>query len=356
MSRFAVPAVTLVLSALIVAGCSGSVAAPSSKPVSSPSPNPTQSVPLNSPSAVATESTACLAPRDPVAAPEAESIAATIALGCEGGAVAIGGGSVWVVPHLDRVALRIDPATNTVIDRISLGDRGPGAEIDGTDEMVWASVSSPSYDFERLVRIDPASGRVIASVDAPAGFPAIGSAAVWATGPDGIYRIDPEDNTVAAVIPAGDCWVVTLDDRTFCVGPEGVVSVDAATDKTTKLPGEEVAGRPIIAFDGLIWGVDGRSLWAVDPTTGRRSVDLEPPEGSATWAPDAVVVDGALWATAGSVPESSPDRLVRIDPETSLIDCVVEIPNPEFGMAAGFGSIWFSVVRQPWLVRVDPAC
>ena len=354
MSRLAVPIVAVVISALVVAGCSASAGAPTPKPTLSPGPIPTQSVPPGSPSALATESTACMAPRDPIAAPEAESIAATIALGCEGGAVAIGGGSVWVVPHLDRVALRIDPATNRVADRISLGDRGPGAEIDGTDDMVWASVSSPSFDFERLVRIDPASGRVIASVDAPAELPVIGAGAVWATGPDGIYRIDPKDNSVA-VIQAGDCWVVTLDDRAFCVGPGGIVSIDAATNTTTKLPGEQV-GRPIIAFDGLIWGVNGSSLWAVDPTTGLRSVDLEPPQGSATWAADAVVLDGALWATAGTLPDSAPDRLVRIDPVSSRIDCVLEIPNPEFGIAAGFGSIWFSVVRQPWLVRITPGC
>ena len=343
-----------VLLVLVAAGCSGSLAAPSPKPASSPSP--TQSVPLSSPSAVATESTACMAPRDPVPAPEGESVAATIALGCEGGAVAVGGGSVWVVPHLDRVALRMDPATNTVTDRISLGDRGPGAEIDGTDDMIWASVSSPSYDYERLVRIDPAIGRVIASVDAPAGLPAIGSEAVWATGPEGIYRIDPEDDTVAAVIQAGDCFVVTLDDRTFCGGSEGIVSIDAATDSITKLPGEPVEGWPIVAFDGQIWGVDGSSLWAVDPETGRRTADLQPPEGSATWAPEAVVLDGALWAAASPGQDSPPDRLVRIDHGRSLIDCVVEVPSPEFGMAAGFGSIWFSVVRQPWLVRIDPAC
>jgi hypothetical protein len=352
MSRLAAPPIAVVLLALVVAGCSGSVGASTPKPVSTSTPT----VAPGSPAVVASESTACLPPRDPVAPPEAESVVATIALGCEGGAVAIGGGSVWVVPHFDPIALRIDPVTNTVIDRISLGDSGPGAEIDGTDEMIWASVSSPSYNLERLVRIDPASGRVIASVDAPAGFPAIGPRAVWATGPAGIYRIDPEENTVAAVIQAGDCRVVTLDDRAFCVGPEGVVSVDAATDRTTKLPGEQVVGQPIFAFDGLVWGVDGSSLWAVDPTTGRRSVDLEPPEGSAAWGPDGVVVDGALWATAGHAPDRSPDRLVRIDRESSLIDCVIEIPEPEFGMAAGFGSIWFSVVRQPWLVRIDPSC
>ena len=179
---------------------------------------------------------------------------------------------------------------------------------------------------------------------------------MWATGPEGIYRIDPEDDTVAAVIQAGDCFVVTLDDQAFCGGREGIVSVDAATDSITKLPGEPVEGWPIVAFDGQIWGVDGSSLWAVDPETGRRTADLQPPEGSATWAPEAVVVDGALWAAASRGQDSPPDRLVQIDPRTSIIDYVVEIPAPEFGMAAGFGSIWFSVVRQPWLVRIEPVC
>src|SRR5262245_48172231 len=120
MSRLAVPTVVFVISALVMAGCSGSVGAATVKPASSPNPIPTQRVSAGSPSAVgdAAESTACMAPRDPVAPPEAESIAATIPLGCEGGAVAVGGGSVWVVPHLDRVALQVDPVTNTVTKRI----------------------------------------------------------------------------------------------------------------------------------------------------------------------------------------------------------------------------------------------
>jgi len=331
-------------------GCSSSIDAPSLIPISSPS------LSSSPPTATTTESTTCRPPRNPRAAPEAESITATIALGCEGGGVAVGGGSIWVVPHLDRMALRIDPATNTVMDRISLGDRGPGAEIDGTDAMVWASVSSPSYDYERRVRIDPATGHVIASVDVPAGNPVIGDEVVWATGPAGIYRIDPENSTVAPVIEADECWVVRLGDQAVCGGPGGTVEVDAATGTTTQLAGNPVVGWPIAAFDGLIWGVDGSSLWAVDPETGDQSVDLKPPEGSATWAPDAVVIDGALWATASSERDGPPDRLVRIDPDTSLIDCVLAIPIAEFGLAAGFGSIWFSALRQPWLVRIEPTC
>jgi DNA-binding beta-propeller fold protein YncE len=261
-----------------------------------------------------------------------------------------------VVPHLDRVALRIDPETNTVVDRIPLGDRGPGAEIAAADDMVWASVSSASYDFDRLVRIDPTTGSIVAWVEAAAGFPEVGAGFVWATGPAGVYRIDPATNRVAAVIDAGDCWVMTLDNRAFCVGPEGTVSIDPGTDVATQVPSEPTVGLPIIAVDGLIWGIDGDSLWAIDPETGHTDVQLSPPAGSTTWSLDAVVVDGALWATASSESNGPSDRLVRIDRQAMAIDCVVDTPTSEFGIAAGFGSIWLPVLGQPWLLRIDPAC
>jgi hypothetical protein len=335
---------------LILAACSGPTAAPSTTPVTIPSPS----------TAASTESTACQGARDPIAAPKGESITAAIGLGCEGGAVAVSGGSVWVVPHLDRVAIRIDPATNTVLDRVPLGDRGPGAEIDATDDMVWASVSSPSYDYERLVRIDPTTGSVVAWVDAAAGNPVIGAGFVWATGSGGIYRIDPMTNTVGAVIEAGECWVIPFDDRVFCIGPGVVVSIDPTTDAVTPVPGAPTLGWPLEAVGGLIWGISRESLWAFNPETGQVDVNLRPPASVVMWSPDAVVLDGTLWMTASSQPgdpfRTAPDRLVRVDPLKMVIDCVVETPNPEHGIAAGFGSIWFPVVRQPWLLRIDPAC
>src|SRR4029079_11622894 len=101
-----------------------------------------------------------------------------------------------------------DRSTNKVIDRLPLGDRGPGAEIDAADDMLWASVSSPSFDPERLVRLDPASGSVVAWVDAAAWSPVIGAGYIWGRGPRGIYRIDPKTNTVGAVIDASDCGVI----------------------------------------------------------------------------------------------------------------------------------------------------
>lgn len=319
---------------------------PNTQPSPSASPNPSASP----------EPQACQSPRDPQGAPTGEAITAAIALGCQAGAVAVGGGSVWVVPHLDRVALRIDPETNNVIDRIDLGDRGPGAEIDASDEMVWASVSSPSFELERLVRIDPATGSVVASVDAEGAFPVVGAGFVWATGQGEVYRIDPSTNSVAAVIDARYCGMITLGDHAFCLGPDAgrSLSIDPTTDAVTPVGGRQRLGWPVIGVDGLIWAVDGASLRAFNPETGQVDADIEAPAGT-VWSLDGVVLDGALWATASS--EHGPaDRLVRIDRKSMTIDCVLPTPTSELGMAVGFGTIWLPVIRQPWLLRLEPAC
>jgi hypothetical protein len=343
---------------LILAACSNPASAPTAidsaslGPSLRPSPSAT---PGESP-----ESIACNAPRSQQSPPTGASITATIALGCEGGAVAVAGESVWVVPHLDRVVLQIDPATNKVIGRTPLGDRGPGAEITATDDMVWASVSSPSYDLERLARIDPESGSVVAWVDAAAGFPVIAAGFVWAGGPDGLHRIDPGTNTVKAVIEVGECGVVALADRVLCIGPEVVVTLDPQSDIAMPIAGAPTLGWPVQTAGGLVWGINDASLWAFDADTEKVIVELERPAGVATWGLDAVVLDGSLWVAANSRPgdprRTAPDMLVRIDPLKKVVDCVVATPDREYGMTAGFGSIWFSVVRQPWLVRFEPAC
>jgi hypothetical protein len=48
--------------------------------------------------------------------------------------------------------------------------------------------------------------------------------------------------------------------------------------------------------------------------------------------------------------------MVRIDRLSMAIDCVVPTPTSELGVAVGFGSIWLPVIRQPWLLRVEPRC
>jgi hypothetical protein len=183
----------------------------------------------------------------------------------------------------------------------------------------------------------------------------IGAGFVWAGSVSTVYRIDPATNTVAASIPVTfGCWVTVLEDRVFCVGSGQAAEIDPNTDTLMPLAGVP-DGLPVEAVDGLIWGVNNESLWAFNVTTGKVEADLRPPSGAAAWALDAVVVDGTLWATAGDR-SGPPNHLVRIDREVKAIGCVIDTPTSEFGIDAGFGSIWLPVIRQPWLLRIEPAC
>ena len=103
-----------------------------------------------------------------------------------GGAIATGGGFAWVVAR-DGTLARIDPASNTVRSVV----RGIKASaVASGDGAVWAL-------GERLWQIDPATGRVLATLplSAPEGLSAIavGGGAVWvASWGDGIvWRLDP---------------------------------------------------------------------------------------------------------------------------------------------------------------------
>ncbi len=289
--------------------------------------------------------------------PSMESVVAAIPLGCEAGAVAVTNESVWVVPHLDRVMLRIDPNSNQVVDRVPLGDRGPGAEIDATDDMVWASVSSPAFDLERLVRVDPSSAEVVASVDLAVASPVIAGGFVWATDSEGqIFRIDPDTNAVNET-DFGGCRLLSDDTRLWCIGPEVALTIDTNTGQATDLTTGERLEWPVVAAWGLIWGTTDDVMWALDPTTGVVVQRLEPPTDTAKWGLEGVVLDDELWLTANSGGfDGAPDLLVRIDRQTLEMECLLETPNPEFGIASGHGSIWYPVVREPWLLRIEPVC
>ena len=150
--------------------------------------------------------------------------------------------------------------------------------------------------------------------------------------------------------------MITLDDRAFCLGSDDgrSLSIDPTTDVATPLEGAPALGSPVIAVDGLIWVVDYMSLRAFDPETGQIVADIKAP-GSTVWSLDGVVLDGSLWATTSSE-HGAADQLVRIDRQSMTIDCFLPTPTSELGMAVGFGSIWLPVIRQPWLLRIEPEC
>ena len=103
--------------------------------------------------------------------PETNQIAAEVPIeesAIQGGAsgVAVGGGSVWVT-SVNGKLLRVDPATNKVVATLPIGDYSFGVEA--SEDAVWATsevnVNNYASYTHRITRVNPASGRVVGSVD-----------------------------------------------------------------------------------------------------------------------------------------------------------------------------------------------
>jgi virginiamycin B lyase len=116
------------------------------------------------------------------------------------------GGAIWVTNHHEGSVSRIDPATNTVIDTIMVGQagsNGPQQLAEGFGS-VWVGESNT----HSVIRMDPATGRIIAKITVPEEFQACGGilaadAAVWITAcheSPAILRIDPASNSVVTTI------------------------------------------------------------------------------------------------------------------------------------------------------------
>jgi streptogramin lyase len=101
--------------------------------------------------------------------------------------IATGAGGVWLADPFDEQVVRIDPKTRRVMARIPAG---AVTTLAMTGDAVWALSS------RGLVRIDPATDRVVASASDPdlrgARLVAAGAGAVWTAGWSSVSRIDPD--------------------------------------------------------------------------------------------------------------------------------------------------------------------
>lgn len=86
-----------------------------------------------------------------------------------GGGLAYGFGSVWVTGYghvdgdLEGVLVRIDPATDQVVASVALGGRG-GADIAVSSTGVWVAVGGPGQDPGVVARVDPNTNEVTGTV------------------------------------------------------------------------------------------------------------------------------------------------------------------------------------------------
>jgi virginiamycin B lyase len=259
------------------------------------------------------------------------------------------------------------PGRPMVAARIRL-DR-PFSDVDVGFGATWVASQGA------LVRIDPQTNRVVATIPTPVSGEnasiAVGQGAVWVTSGQAngvVYRIDPAANRVTAtigvpggafgiVVAAGIVWVTQYLPEP---DPGIVARIDAHSNRL--LSPVEVPNLPGAIRAGLdaVWVTSRFTVSRIDPHTGavtqplRRVGDVR------------AVGAGALW---GSYANSAADAGVqRIDPVTGQVVATIRIPNGVL-IAFGLGTLWVAQdassiasggnqpdrTRPGKLYRIDPA-
>jgi hypothetical protein len=283
----------------------------------------------------------------------------------DGAKVAAGPDAVWVLLNRhgapDDLLVRVDPATDRVVARIPVGANA--ATVAVGEGAVWVLRADPRRTD--LVRVDPASNRVAGTRrlrpagDGPTGLVAelvVAGGAVWVVGPQGLVRVDPGSGRVRTVLAearyaplgglaaAGDSvWVVSAADVLRVRRSDGAL-----------LGRVRFGDRAVFPIDGLAAGAG--SLWVFG---NGQAVRIDPGTGRAV----AAVPIGAPWtAVEGAAVGAGDDHtmvvrgarvLYLLDPAANRVQAEVSLPGAG-AVAVGAGAVWVTDTRQGRLFRVDP--
>jgi hypothetical protein len=251
----------------------------------------------------------------------------TIHLGGVPDRVVVGAGAVWVGDG-GQIS-RIDPTT----DRI---ERVPGA---ATPIVVGAgALWARAFDrVHTIVRIDPATNQVVATIDlgVDPGTIAVDGSDVWVADPAGtVVRIDATSNTVRARIWIGSLTfgiaagpdVVWVSGRSFDDRHAMLWRVDPATNTVVATIDTSVNCATLAAAAGVTW---------VECVTARR-IDASANALVSTRAGALVglaVADGAGWAL------DQGRALARINNVDDTVR-TISVPAGSEGVAVGYGAAW----------------
>lgn len=203
-----------------------------------------------------------------------EEVVATIPIDAPGGSItgfAVGAGAMWLAPEGGRL-FRIDPDDNTATDVAGLDTDCPGS-LAFADGSLW---HVPFCGAPVVLRIDPASGKVLAKVEVLEDAHALwaGLDRVWAvTGWGELVEIDPATDRMVQSKSVGlaaeqvrtglgAVWV-RVDDRTLVAVDPGDLSVRASYT----LPAAQIPGGGIAITDDAVWAMNftAGTVWRIEP-------------------------------------------------------------------------------------------
>jgi outer membrane protein assembly factor BamB len=270
---------------------------------------------------------------------------ATVDLGEVLGSVTGGAGDAWVDDRWSERLVRLDRTSGRVVARIPVDGR---LALAAGAREVWALQSGGGYGRELrgpLLRVDVASNRVVERIPLPAlGFGVVVAGEnVWVWGPDRLMRISARSGLVVKTIAVPDHFGETTGFA--LLGPEPVISTaDGHLVRFDPLTGSVLAAVPVRLTAPALQEIGeyravlsaGGSVVAVNPATGRPLWErrLGYRIGS------VVQTRGALWAQGAYIRDPG-DRVWRLDPRTGAVHGSALLPAfGTMGMAAVRGTLW----------------
>jgi DNA-binding SARP family transcriptional activator/streptogramin lyase len=238
--------------------------------------------------------------------PESRRVVRTVGIGFRPDDVAAADGAVWAVNKEEGVLAKLSYGEST--DRFERRGFAGFDRIVVDDEAVWLGST------ERLIRVDPVTGRVEKRADVPVvlnGF-AVGAGAVWAvSGPAAaVLRIDPSTAAVTDRIP-----IVTRPDE-HSPYPIGVA-----------------------ADEDFVWVLNRRTATLTKIDADLRGIVATVPLGSDQGLVALATGEGAVWISSRDT-----GRVTRVDAETNAVTSItVAQDDRRTDATVAGGLVWVSV-------------
>ncbi len=265
-------------------------------------------------------------------------------------AVTVTGGQLYVAWQVNRASARVprfelaraDQATGAIeaAHRLGAGDIGTPLAAGG---WLWVTIST-STD-KRLLRMNPAdlavTGNISIGGSSYPGFTGMGGdlaaagGALWVTSANRLLRVSPRTGTVIATVPLPGAY-------SSAVGASGAILVVSQADdsglgsvqRRDPVTGTLIAAHPMAGVTAArIGGVIGSGVWVAEPTGLLGYIERF---GTATMAPDPAtdvrgsnginvrIADGVAWVTE----QVNPRHDYCADPVTGRMLGRLRLPDP----------------------------
>ena len=277
------------------------------------------------------------------------------------GAAAAGFGSLWVSDYKHGSLVRVSGSTRLSLTRIRVGDPGalqPACQPDQEDAPAGSfiirrcdlpsgvacgagSVWTGRNDLKAVVRIDPATNRITATI--PVGILTFGLAAtgdaVWVTSNDDnvVIRIDPRTNRVVArvPVPSGPAGVLITPTAVWVADSTGrlLTKIDPATNAVQAEVPVEASPFPMALAAGSLWvrNEDASTLSRVDPSAARVTASIKTDPFYTTEGLDSLVgASSGVWMSGL--------RLQFLDATTQKVTRSLPVEGRPYD--AGGGRLW----------------